>query len=874
MQEPNPIVSPPQSGAPEPQKAARSKVLKYTFAGLGILLGVVLLLAVLIPVLFEDKIKQIFISELNKSLATPVTLNEDDIHLSLFKHFPDASLVFNNVGIRESFPKSQKNFLEAKEISLLFNFWSILRGNYTIEKLVVRDGFCNLVTDKKGNINYRFWKESTDTTASEFSMQLNKVDMLNMDFRYLDYAYNQDVDLHIHDCTFSGNFTSDLYTMQTSGDLLSRRIRIGSSNYLVNKEAHADTKLQVNVPADSYTFEDASIAIEENTFLLNGTIALKGDDHYDLQVTGDRIDLAGLLLLLPGNISGNLDQLDTKGDIDFAAAIKGFYTRTQDPRIDIDFSVRKGSIRHEKFGGRLEDIACVGKYTNGNRQNSSTSSITIKDFSATREGQPVSMELVYNDFANPYINLQLNGTLPASLIIPLGMPDVKEVEGYIAMNNIRIQGALRSFAAAQGEAPPSGTITFDQVAFVLNDERVAIPSGIATVSNNDINLQAITLEAAGSTLFTDLRISNWIQHVFPSDQSPALYLEGSVRADKFDVNGLLALASDNTAAPTSASDGTGDQSAPAPPYDPMNISGRIDLACGALFYDQLKLENVRTSVKLAPGLVVLDGVTGGTMNGTFNMQASFRSLSNGDLLLQTSGQLAGIDVRELFRQLDNFEQDYLTDKNLRGALSANIYDVTVKWDKDYQLDESSIYALCDMRIENGELIDYKALESLSAFVKLSDLKHIKFSTLENKIEIKDRVVILPAMQIRSNALDLYMSGKHTFDNKIDYQFRLSLADLMVRKFLGGNKQKDNYEEDAEGGVNIYVSMTGTVSDPIMAYNKREAKEKLKDSGMEQQRFIDIFKKDPEPTLFQESAEPQTTPTDTEELEFIDFEEDE
>ncbi|HMU70717.1 MAG TPA: AsmA-like C-terminal region-containing protein, partial [Chitinophagales bacterium] len=161
-------------------------------------------------------------------------------------------------------------------------------------------------------------------------------------------------------------------------------------------------------------------------------------------------------------------------------------------------------------------------------------------------------------------------------------------------------------------------------------------------------------------------------------------------------------------------------------------------------------------------------------------------------------------------------------------------------------------------------------------VKLSDLRHIKFSTLENKIEIANRQVKLPAMQIKSNAMDLYMSGTHSFDNVIDYQFRISLADLMVRKFLGGNKQQDNYETDAEGGVNVYVSMTGTVDDPILKYNKREAKQKLQDSGLEQQRFIDIFKRDPEETMFHETETPEVKPgeTDTEDIEFIEFDEEE
>jgi len=870
VQEPTPI---PQ---PQEQPRRKRKIWKIILIGFGIFIGVLLLLAVLIPLLFEDKIKALFVAELNKSLATPVTIDEENIHVSLLKHFPEASVIFNEVGIRESFPNAQKNFLEANEISLLFNFWDIVHGNYTIEHIVVKDGFCHLITDKKGNINYKFWKESEDTSSSAFQMQLDKVDLQNVDIRYLDYVYNQDIQCLVNTCAFTGNFTDAQYTMQATGNVLSKRIRIGSDSYLVNKETDIDTKLLVDVAQDAYTFEGGSITVDQNTFLLNGSIKLAGDDYYDLHVQGDEINLSGLLLLLPGSISSNLETLKTTGDIDFSTNIVGYYTKTKNPQIDIDFSVRDGSIKHQKFGGELDDMSFTGKFTNGAKQHDATSSIRIQNFQATRDGQPLSMSLTYTNFSNPYIDLALNGQLPASLIIPMAMPEAKNVEGMIALNQIAVKGNIRSFNASASEAPPTGEIAFSDVAFELHDQRVAIPFGTAIVSNNTINLKQITLEAAGSTLFTDLEISNWIQHVFPTTNTPALFIDGTVKADKFDVNGLLALTGSSVAAKTTEAT----ESAPSTTEtsgEPLDVSGRIALTCGSLLYDNLKLENVRTEVKLAPGLVILNGISGGTMDGTFDMQASFRTLPNGDFMLQTSGQLNSIDVQELFRQLDNFEQDDLTDKHLRGKITANIYDVTIRWDKGYSLIENSVYVLCDMRIENGELIDYKPLESLSAFVKLSDLKHITFNTLENKIEIKDRVISLPAMQIKSNALDLYMSGKHTFDNKLDYQFRLSLADLMVRKYLGGNKQKENYEEDAEGGVNIYVSMTGTVDDPIMAYNKREAKQKLQESGLEEHRFIDIFKPDPDESLFKETETPKDDKqdeTDPEELEFIDFEEDE
>jgi hypothetical protein len=63
---------------------------------------------------------------------------------------------------------------------------------------------------------------------------------------------------------------------------------------------------------------------------------------------------------------------------------------------------------------------------------------------------------------------------------------------------------------------------------------------------------------------------------------------------------------------------------------------------------------------------------------------------------------------------------------------------------------------------------------------------------------------------------------------------------------------------------------------VLKYNKREAKQKLQESGMEQQKFIDIFKRDPEETMFHEAKTPAEkgieSNSDSEEIEFIEFEE--
>ena len=851
------------------------KILRVSLISLGITVGVVLLAAVLVPILFEDQIKGLFIKELNKSLATEVTLSEDDIHLSLLKNFPDATVVFNNVGIRESFTASKKNFLEAEEISLVFNVWDIFKGNYDIEHIKVKNGFCKLITDKKGNINYKFWKDSSGESASDFSINLQQVDCENVDFQYLDYKYQQNVEMLIHDCGFTGNFSSDNYLMELDGNVLSKRIKIGGTAYLVNKEAHINTGINVNVPDDNYAFEAGKITIDKNTFLIDGNINLKDEDYYDLAINGDKISMEGLMLLLPGSIANNLSKYKSRGKIDFATTIKGNYTSTKTPQITITFDVNGASIEHEKFGGKLSNMQFSGKYSNGEKHNAASSYISILNFKAEQNNLPVTLSLNYKNFSNPNIDLLLDGSFPASLIIPLAMSNASDVEGTIGLNDINIKGNIKTLSSQLNTNKPTGTITFNDVSFVVNDNKISIPTGKATVINNEVNLNGLNIDFAGSDLKVDLTINNWIENVFPAEYKPALNINGDIRSDKINLNTLIAIfdteETTDKAAPAK-SDVAATNTEASSSY---NFSGVLNLSCGVFNYDKVTFNNITAAIKLTPGFIVVNDLQGNAMSGKFNIDVTFRELPAGDIIMQTSGVLENIDVAQMFDQFENFDQSTLTSKNIKGRITANLYEMNIRWDKNFVLDEQSIYTLCDMKIENGELIDYKPLESLSGFVKISELRHIKFSTLENKIEIKDRVITLPVMQIQSSALDMYISGKHTFDDVIDYQFKLSLADMMVRKFLGGNKQKDNYEEDTEGGVNVFISMTGTVNDPIIKYNKKEAKQKLQDSGLEQQRFIDIFKKDPEEDMFKTNTQPEKQETKSEdEIEFIEFEDEE
>jgi len=131
---------------------------------------------------------------------------------------------------------------------------------------------------------------------------------------------------------------------------------------------------------------------------------------------------------------------------------------------------------------------------------------------------------------------------------------------------------------------------------------------------------------------------------------------------------------------------------------------------------------------------------------------------------------------------------------------------------------------------------------------------VRFSTLKNQFEVKNRTVFIPKMEINSNALNLFASGTHTFNNEINYKIKLTLDELLSKKAKKNKKQNNEFgevSEDEHKRTNIFLSMTGTVDNPIIKYDSKEAMQQFKQTiktekqtvkGLLKEEF-GLFKKD-------------------------------
>lgn len=86
---------------------------------------------------------------------------------------------------------------------------------------------------------------------------------------------------------------------------------------------------------------------------------------------------------------------------------------------------------------------------------------------------------------------------------------------------------------------------------------------------------------------------------------------------------------------------------------------------------------------------------------------------------------------------------------------------------------------------------------MSSYFKDKNLKKVQFDTLQNKLDLKNGVLSIPAMTINSSLGFIEMEGTQSLDLKMDYLIRvpLKLVTQVGFRALFGGKNKEEVDPD-------------------------------------------------------------------------------
>jgi hypothetical protein len=795
------------------------RVLKKTgviavFAILGILI-----LSVLATYLFEDDIKDIAVAQLNKNLKTKVIIRGEDIELDLLSHFPQASLEFSDFVIKDPL-NTADTLARAGLLSLQFNPFDLLNGNYRIKRILLKDARVQLRVNAAGEANYDIWKSSTEeqaTGAQKLDLDLKYIRLLRVKLSYDNQQSQTSVAANVKDCSFSGSFKDRQYDMETKLDMQLQKLAIDNHSYASNKHILLRNTLAIDNAANSYRIKETSLAIDKAAFDVAGQAVEKiaGTD-LDFKIKAKETSIQTLVALLPYSISSKLTDYESSGRISFDARIKGLAGKNSSPAIDVAFALKNANIHHIQKKYELENVNLTGRYTNGRLHSTRTSELSLQNIKASLKGNVFQGFFIMTNFTDPQLKVSVQTDMDlAALHEIISMPDIDSLSGRMDINasfngrladlkqyktiaNTKLEGHMQ--LKNVHVVPAHNGLTYDHL------------NGYFQTNGNDLLVQEFT----GRIRHCDFNINgdfkNLASFIFLPDQklqARAVLSSNLINVDDFiePANPALAKKEEDSKAPGVTQDFV----------FPAFLIFDFRLAAKKIVYGKFTATDVTGNVMLQDKRADLRDVQLKTMDGAVAMNGRIEDAGNKKFRTVAEATLKDMDISQCFAGLDNFGQSSFTDKQIKGRLNCKL-NYSALWNSDMSADMKSIACTADIAIENGQIYNYEPLTNMSRFLKVKSLEHLYFEKLTNNITIKDEKIYIPEMNINSNAMNMTLAGTHTFENVMDYKIHMNISQLMFGRKKEYEDEFGTVKVDDRGGMNLFLTMTGPVSDPKIRYD--------------------------------------------------------
>ncbi|MCX6290500.1 MAG: DUF3971 domain-containing protein [Bacteroidetes bacterium] len=799
----------------------------------GIVMLSFILLCVVIGIFYGEEVKKLMIGELNKSLTTEVNVKEFDF--SILRHFPFASVDMKQVVIKEATDKKIKDtLLYADHLSLLFNITGLFSKDFTVKKIVLKDAKVKVVMDENGKGNYHFWKSSSGS-ASSSGIDLKKIVLANVSIRYIDHYNKQDYLAEAKEAELSGKFSSDEFLLKTKADLMISHLLVDKIDYVHGKEATIRAELKVNNRTNEYVFVNSSVRIASLAFDMNGKVtSLDHSTKLNLSVNSSEADLGSFISLLPETYVNYFKNFRSKGKFYFACHLTGQNDSSHTPDVGVTFSVTNGSITPKESEVSFEDIRVSGSFINHNRENKSV--LEIPSFSATLGGRNLKADLVLEDFQNPFLTLHAATNLDLSRLRHfIQMDTLETLSGDLAMNISfagKIKDLPRYHADALYKVKASGNMELKNTSFKLkkNPLEFSAINGNFSLSDNSVIVNELKGKISSSDFEMNGVFRNFLTFLLIPGQDAevnAKLVSNEINLDELLTNKSVASENDTTYKLK---------------FNPRLVC-RLNVEVGNLHFRKFSATHIKGEINLADQVISGKGLSFSSMNGTTVMDAAINASRNDSIIISCDAKCSRLDITQLFIQMENFGQTTMTDKNVKGKISADV-QFKSSWTTGLHINSKSVLCTSDLTIDNGELNEFRPILALSKYLKLSDLKHIRFSTLKNQVRISNRKIFIPAMEINSSALNLTGSGVHDFDNMVDYKIQLLLSDILGKRVKDQNTEFGQIEDDGLGRTKLFLTMKGPVDDPKIGYDKKGVVEKIKNEiKTERQNLKNLLKQE-------------------------------
>ena len=778
----------------------------------------------------SDFIKESITDSINEVISADCSF--DDIDLSAFKNLTNISISIKNICVKEESNFENDTLFFAKECQLYLPLIRLLTNNIYFSTIEINDGIINLYkSDQHTNFNI-FKNTSYDVDVNK--KIFNRIKIFNSDFKYSELQKNNKIFFNIKDLDITNKASNNFYL---NGNLYCDDL-IFSKNHLDNKQLFLNGNVNIKKNQIDYKFEKLKIDDLESESV-SGNINKWRSFNIEFDFKNQKI--VNVRKNCPEYLDYLFESISLNSFISFNGSIIKEDESLVNPRVNIKYFVQDGSLKFNKSKLNLQDMKFSGKVSNGEYANLISTKFTFDNFFAKTKYSEFSGDFFIENLQDFFINLDMKTKIGGSdLEMLLKKDNVETITGdlFAACNYSGKFSFNNEFKNKFLASKYNFKLDAKNFSYKLNNFKNAFNIEFldANLNNKKFDVYKSYITSGESDFEFSGKILNIPEYILGKKTN--FFLQGSTNStyvnldDLFKKNKTIELNEDEFVIP-------------------KWVNLQINMTSKNFTYNSFDALNLTTDFLIDNQVLNLKNTKASALNGQFEGNMQLYKTIEDEIKLSTNFNFRSVNIRQVFNSFNNFNQSFIESKHIKGIGSANI-NLSAVWDDRMKFMKEKLTMSSNLTIEKGELINFKPLRNLSNFVNVEDLKDVKFSKLENKIEIKDNLITIPEMQIISSALSLIVSGTHSLNNEINYDITLLLSELMSNEFRKKNTKINNefgeIKSNNEGLSAIYLKMIGTTDDTKIEFDNIKFRAKINNKIEKEKKIINNIIKNINDTL--------------------------
>lgn len=818
-------------------------MFKKILKGIGIFLLILIAAAIAIPYFFKGKIMSLVKEELNKQLVADVDFK--DVDISLFRHFPRLAVGLEDMQVINRAPFAGDTLFAVKKIDMALNLMSVIKGgqidiyNVTIEEPRI---FAHI--NKAGEVNWNITKPdtaqvtTTDTAATQFALSLQKYRIEDATIRYEDEQGGMALLIEDLDHEGKGDFTQDLFTLQTNTQAAGITFHYGLIPYLLRTKTTLDADIQIDNKTSTYTLQKGKATLNNLELALQGFFKLVNDSTYgmDLSMKAPSTKFKDILSLVPAIFMQDFDKIKTDGTASFDGYVKGTYSNTQMPAFGLSLDVKNGFFQYPDLPKPVKNIQIALKIDNADGVPDHTV-VNMPSAHLEMDNTPLDLRLLVK---TPISDMFVDGAAKGKLDLSKITQFVKLEEGTALSGLIEADiTAKGNMSAIEKQAYDkfyaAGSILVSNLLYRSKDYPDGVKVNTLSMQFNprNVTIPAFNGQYMGTNFQANGEVNNVMAYMFKN--AP---LDGKlyVKADEVNLNKWMGT---TTTAETPA-----DTASTAPFAVPGNLDFGIQAQVGKVHYDKLDMTNLSGTLLLKDETVSMQQLKANALQGNMEINGSYstkNSKTNPDISMAYNVQ--NIDIQQTFNAFNTVQALMPLAKFLNGKITSQL-SLNGKLGGDMMPVLSSLTGNGNLLLLEGVLKQFGPVDQLANTLNVSQLKNISMRDVKTYFSFEDGKVKVNPFKVNVNNISMLVGGTHGFDQSLDYTLQMTLprsaigkqGDALVNSLvtqasnkgipvnvsdsihlnvlLGGSIAKPSYKTDlqevASGTINSLKDQAGTL----------------------------------------------------------------